>query len=131
MQPLSTGPLANFWSLSQDDVLKHLSCYKKGLTEAEAETRQLIAAGPGAAAYWRSQLRFGLAGNTVEPLIDGPAAFRAIQQAIESAENSDHFVYLLGWWTDPWVNLTGPGTCLLDLFERGINLVQYDCRDLF
>jgi phosphatidylserine/phosphatidylglycerophosphate/cardiolipin synthase-like enzyme len=86
--------------------------------EAEAETRQLIAAGPGAAAYWRSQLRFGLAGNTVEPLIDGPAAFRAIQQAIESAENSDHFVYLLGWWTDPWVNLTGPGTCLLDLFER-------------
>jgi phosphatidylserine/phosphatidylglycerophosphate/cardiolipin synthase-like enzyme len=80
--------------------------------------RQLIAAGPGAAAYWRSQLRFGLAGNTVEPLIDGPAAFRAIQQAIESAEDSTHFIYLLGWWTDPWVNLTGPGTCLLDLFAR-------------
>src|SRR5579863_1440279 len=39
MQPLSTGPLANFWSLSQDEVLKHLSCYNKGLTEAEAETR--------------------------------------------------------------------------------------------
>ena len=47
--------------------------------------RQLIAAGPGAASYWRGQLRFGLAGNTVEPLIDGPAAFPAIQQAIESA----------------------------------------------
>ena len=84
----------------------------------EPKAGQLIAAGPGAAAYWRSQLRFGLAGNTVEPLIDGPAAFRAIQQAIESAENSDHFIYLLGWWTDPWVNLTGPGTCLLDLFAR-------------
>ena len=86
--------------------------------ESEAEGRQLIAAGPGAAAYWRGQLRFGLAGNTVEPLVDGPAAFRAIQQAIESAEDGTHFIYLLGWWTDPWVNLTGPGTCLLDLFAR-------------
>ena len=90
-------------------------------SEAEADAGapgSLIAAGPGAAAYWRSQLRFGLAGNTVEPLIDGPAAFRAIQQAIESAVDSTHFIYLLGWWTDPWVNLTGPGTCLLDLFAR-------------
>jgi phosphatidylserine/phosphatidylglycerophosphate/cardiolipin synthase-like enzyme len=86
--------------------------------ESDAEAREPFAAGPGAAAYWRSQLRFGLAGNTVEPLIDGPAAFRAIQQAIESADNSTHFIYLLGWWTDPWVNLTGPGTCLLDLFAR-------------
>lgn len=89
-------------------------------SEAEAEPggRTLIAAGPGQAAYWSQQLRFGLAGNTVQPLIDGPAAFRAIQQAIESADNSTHFIYLLGWWTDPWVNLTGPGTCLLDLFAR-------------
>jgi len=88
------------------------------VAESEAEGRQLIAAGPGAAAYWRGQLRFGLAGSTVEPLIDGPAAFRAIQQAIETAEDRSHFIYLLGWWTDPWVNLTGPGTCLLDLFAR-------------
>ena len=89
-------------------------------SEAEAgpEGRHIIAAGPGAAAYWQGQLRFGLAGNTVEPLMDGPAAFRAIQQAIESAQDSTHFIYLLGWWTDPWVNLTGPGTCLLDLFAR-------------
>jgi phosphatidylserine/phosphatidylglycerophosphate/cardiolipin synthase-like enzyme len=87
-------------------------------TEAEAEPGQLIAAGPGPAAYWRNQLRVGLAGNAVEPLIDGPAAFRAIQQAIESARDNTHFIYLLGWWTDPWVNLTGPGTCLLDLFAQ-------------
>jgi phosphatidylserine/phosphatidylglycerophosphate/cardiolipin synthase-like enzyme len=85
---------------------------------SEAEGRQLIAAGPGAASYWRGQLRFGLAGNTVEPLIDGPSAFRAIQQVIETGEDSSHFIYLLGWWIDPWVNLTGPGTCLLDLFAR-------------
>jgi phosphatidylserine/phosphatidylglycerophosphate/cardiolipin synthase-like enzyme len=86
--------------------------------EADADAGSPIAAGPGAAAYWRRQLRFGLAGNTVEPLIDGPAAFRAIQQAIESAQDNTHFVYLLGWWMDPWVNLTVPGTCLLDLFDR-------------
>jgi phosphatidylserine/phosphatidylglycerophosphate/cardiolipin synthase-like enzyme len=95
-------------------------------TETEAEAGQLVAWGPGAAAYWRNQLRFGLVGNTVEPLIDGPAAFRAIQQAIESAQDNTHFIYLLGWWTDPWVNLTGPGTCLLDLFaragERGVQI---------
>jgi phosphatidylserine/phosphatidylglycerophosphate/cardiolipin synthase-like enzyme len=85
---------------------------------AGPERRQPIAWGPGVAAYWLSQLRFALAGNTVTPLIDGPDAFRAVQHAIESAVDSTHFIYLLGWWTDPWVNLTGPGTCLLDLFAR-------------
>jgi phosphatidylserine/phosphatidylglycerophosphate/cardiolipin synthase-like enzyme len=68
--------------------------------------------------YWQSVLRFGLAGNTVEPLIDGQRAFAAMQRAIESAQTNDHFIYLLAWWCDPWVNLTGPGTCLLDLFAR-------------
>jgi phosphatidylserine/phosphatidylglycerophosphate/cardiolipin synthase-like enzyme len=70
------------------------------------------------ARYWQSILRFGLAGNTVEPLVDGRPAFAAMQRAIESAQTSDHFIYLLAWWCDPWVNLTGPGTCLLDLFAR-------------
>ena len=70
------------------------------------------------ARYWQQVLRIGLAGNTVEPLIDGPAAFSAIQRAIESARTREHYIYLLGWWCDPWVNLTGPGTCLLDLFQR-------------
>jgi phosphatidylserine/phosphatidylglycerophosphate/cardiolipin synthase-like enzyme len=68
--------------------------------------------------YWQSVLRFGLAGNTVEPLIDGQRAFAAMQRAIESAQTNDHFIYMLAWWCDPWVNLTGPGTCLLDLFAR-------------
>lgn len=81
---------------------------------------------PTNAVYWRAQLRFGLACNTVRPLIDGPAAFTAIQRAIESAVDETHFVYLLGWWVDPWVHLTGPGTSLLDLFaraaERGVQI---------
>jgi phosphatidylserine/phosphatidylglycerophosphate/cardiolipin synthase-like enzyme len=76
--------------------------------------------------YWQRVLGIGLAGNTVEPLIDGPAAFAAIQRAIESAQTRDHYIYLLGWWCDPWVNLTRPGTCLLDLFaragERGVQV---------
>jgi phosphatidylserine/phosphatidylglycerophosphate/cardiolipin synthase-like enzyme len=70
------------------------------------------------AEYWQQQLRFGLAGNKVEPLVDGAAAFRAMRRAIDSARGSDHYVYLAGWWMDPWVNLDGPGTCLLDLFAR-------------
>ena len=92
---------------------------------AEAEAAESVtAAGP--AAYWIRHLRFGLAGNTVEPLIDGPTAFQAIQHAIESADDASHFIYLLAWWVDPWVNLTGPGTALLDLFaragERGVQI---------
>jgi phosphatidylserine/phosphatidylglycerophosphate/cardiolipin synthase-like enzyme len=70
------------------------------------------------ARYWEQVLQFGLIGNTVDPLIDGAAAFTAMQRAIESAQTRDHYIYLLGWWCDPWVNLTGPGTCLLDLFAR-------------
>jgi phosphatidylserine/phosphatidylglycerophosphate/cardiolipin synthase-like enzyme len=83
--------------------------------------RQPAGAGPprpGGASYWRSVLGFGLGGNTVEPLVDGGPAFAAMQRAIESAQNGNHFIYLLAWWCDPWVNLTGPGTCLLDLFAR-------------
>lgn len=68
--------------------------------------------------YWHRTLRIGLSGNTVEPLIDGPLTFAAIKRAIETAEGDQHYVYLLGWWCDPWVNLAGPGTCLLDLFAR-------------
>lgn len=82
--------------------------------------------GRGPADYWSRQLCFGLAGNTVEPLIDGPAAFKAIRRAIEAATDRTHFVYLLGWWVDPWVHLDGPGTSLLDLFaragERGVQV---------
>jgi phosphatidylserine/phosphatidylglycerophosphate/cardiolipin synthase-like enzyme/LAS superfamily LD-carboxypeptidase LdcB len=70
------------------------------------------------AAYWQAQLRLGLAGNRVRPLVDGPDAFAAIQRAIETAVGETHYIYLLGWWVDPWVNLTGPGTSLLDLFTR-------------
>lgn len=73
---------------------------------------------PVGAAYWQAQLRFGLAGNTVQPLVDGPDTFAAMQRAIESAVDETHFVYLIGWWCDPWVNLTGSGTSLLDLFAR-------------
>lgn len=73
---------------------------------------------PDPGPHWRRVLGFGLAGNTVEPLIDGKAAFAAIQRAIESATGTDHYVYMLSWWLDPWVHLTQAGTSLLDLFER-------------
>lgn len=80
----------------------------------------------GVVAYWSKQLRFGLAGNSVKPLIDGPAAFREIKAAIDTARDRRHFIYLLGWWVDPWVNLDGHGTSLLDLFsaagERGVQV---------
>jgi phosphatidylserine/phosphatidylglycerophosphate/cardiolipin synthase-like enzyme len=85
---------------------------------APAPRRASPAVQPTGSRYWQSVLRFGLAGNTVQPLIDGPDSFAAIQRTIQSAESDQHFVYLLAWWCDPWVNLTGPGTSLLDLFGR-------------
>jgi phosphatidylserine/phosphatidylglycerophosphate/cardiolipin synthase-like enzyme len=101
----------------------------------EAEVPGLPASGP--AAYWHRQLRIALPGNTVEPLIDGTATFKAMRRAIESATGSDHFVYLLGWWVDPWVHLDGPGTSLLDLFaqagKRGVQVrvLMWDPPRLF
>lgn len=78
------------------------------------------------ARYWEQVLQFGQLGNTVEPLIDGAATFAAMQRAIESAQTRDHYIYLAGWWCDPWVNLTGPGSSLLDLFaaagRRGVQI---------
>lgn len=97
--------------------------------EAEAETGALLTATtptttPPAtrisrsAAYWRGVLRIGLPNNRVEPLIDGPATFATMKRIIESAKTREHFVYLLAWWCDPWLNLMGAGTSLLDLFAR-------------
>jgi phosphatidylserine/phosphatidylglycerophosphate/cardiolipin synthase-like enzyme/subtilisin family serine protease len=41
-----------------------------------------------------------LAGNTVQPLIDGPETFTAMKLAIDTAVSSGHYIYLLGWWLD-------------------------------
>jgi phosphatidylserine/phosphatidylglycerophosphate/cardiolipin synthase-like enzyme len=41
-----------------------------------------------------------LAGNTVQPLIDGPDTFAAYKSAIGTATSNGHFIYLLGWWLD-------------------------------
>jgi phosphatidylserine/phosphatidylglycerophosphate/cardiolipin synthase-like enzyme len=99
---------------------------QRGAADGSADAAEAGPTAAGPAAYWSRQLRFGLAGNTVEPFVDGPAAFQAIQRAIESADSASHFIYLLAWWADPWVNLTGPGTSLLDLFaragERGVQV---------
>lgn len=95
-------------------------------TEDVTEAAPGPAAQPAGGSYWERQLRFGLAGNTVQPLVDGPATFAAMQRAIETAVDERHYIYLLAWWCDPWVNLTGPGSCLLDLFaragERGVQV---------
>jgi len=70
------------------------------------------------ATYWKGVLGIGLPNNRVEPLIDGPATFAMMKRLIDSTQTRDHYVYLLAWWCDPWVNLAGPGTSLLDLIAR-------------
>ena len=52
----------------------------------------------------------------------------AIQHAIESATDASHFIYLLAWWVDPWVNLTGPGTaCLTCSRGRASAVSRFGC----
>ncbi|WP_082227364.1 peptidoglycan-binding protein [Demequina rhizosphaerae] len=98
-----------------------------GALTLAALTRAVAARGPRRppaptanpiAGHWRRTLRLGLSGNTVAPLVDGPATFAAMRRVIGSARTGQHFVYLLGWWCDPWIHLDGPGTSLLDLFGR-------------
>jgi phosphatidylserine/phosphatidylglycerophosphate/cardiolipin synthase-like enzyme len=36
-------------------------------------------------------------GNSVRFLIDGPGTFRSMVEAIRSAQNREHYIYLLGW----------------------------------
>ena len=67
--------------------------------------------------HWKKWLCSGTQGNRVMPLIDGPTTFTAMKEAIDTATDNSHFIYLLAWWCDPWVNLTDPGTSLLDLFD--------------
>ena len=78
------------------------------------------------AARWMKALDVGIGGSRqaplqncrVQPLIDGVETFAAIKRAIDTATGPTHTVYFLAWWCDPWVNLAGPRTSLLDLFDR-------------
>lgn len=45
--------------------------------------------------------------NDVAYLLDGPAAFSSFVQAIESANSSEHYIYILGWMLDVDFPLTG------------------------
>lgn len=41
------------------------------------------------------------AGSDAQYLIDGPATFQAMGQALETADSAEHFILLLGWSLDP------------------------------
>jgi phosphatidylserine/phosphatidylglycerophosphate/cardiolipin synthase-like enzyme len=60
------------------------------------------------------------AGNQVEPFISGAAAQYAMFEAITSATNQTHFIYLLGWYLDENLPLSpfGKGSTIRDLFTE-------------
>lgn len=60
-------------------------------------------------------------GNVVQALIDGPDAFQAIYEAIETTQGRSHFIYLLAWWLDldlPLSQTAQDNTTLRALFEK-------------
>ena len=59
-------------------------------------------------------------GNDVRALIDGPDAFQAIHEAIETTKRNSHFIYLLAWWLEVDLPLLEgkKETTLRVLFER-------------
>ncbi len=67
-------------------------------------------------------------GNRVRYLIDGQETFQAMYDAIatvfSSEGSSGYYIYLLGWWLDDNLPLTGkPGSSILELF-RAASLVH-------
>lgn len=69
-------------------------------------------------------------GNGVDYLIDGPDTFKAMHDAIGTAfpypDCSGYYIYLLGWWLDDLIPLTGkPGSSVAALFrEASLRKVQ-------
>lgn len=56
---------------------------------------------------WRKVLGNELrSGNKVTPLIDGRDTFAAMVAAIQTATGPSHYIYLLGWWLDPYLSMT-------------------------
>lgn len=66
-------------------------------------------------------------GSTVVQLIDGPATFKAMVAAMETARNEGHYIYLLGWWLthDFWMRGM-KGTAMADYLkaasDRGVEV---------
>ena len=65
----------------------------------------------GGIAKWKEALG-GSAheGNTVTPLVGGPATFQSVYEAISTATKIGHYIYLLGWWVDLDVPLSNAAT---------------------
>lgn len=66
-------------------------------------------------------------GSTVVHLIDGPATFKAMIAAMETATNTNHFIYLAGWWLTHDFRMRGlPGTTMGDYLSaasgRGVEI---------
>jgi phosphatidylserine/phosphatidylglycerophosphate/cardiolipin synthase-like enzyme len=59
-------------------------------------------------------------GNQVIPLVDGPATFRAMVEAIKTATSWGHFIYLIGWSLNVDFPLIphDPSTTIKNLFTK-------------
>ncbi|MFO0758615.1 MAG: phospholipase D-like domain-containing protein [Byssovorax sp.] len=60
-------------------------------------------------------------GSQVVYLIDGPATFETMVEAIETATSSSHFIVLLGWSLDVYTPMTAPGATPVKTF---LNIVE-------
>ncbi len=64
------------------------------------------------------------AGSDVQYLIDGPATFEAMGEALETADSADHFILLVAWSLEPDFAFYGSKTFLQVIQERASQHVQ-------
>lgn len=59
-------------------------------------------------------------GNLVTPLIDGPDTFKSMYEALLTANSSDHYIYLLGWWLNDDLKLleNDPNSTIQEIFKN-------------
>ncbi len=57
-------------------------------------------------------------GNQVDYLVDGKDTFPSYKEAILTATNNTHYIYLLGWSLEGNLPLGGPGSSIRELFTK-------------
>jgi phosphatidylserine/phosphatidylglycerophosphate/cardiolipin synthase-like enzyme len=77
---------------------------------------------------WYSVLPNGTDGNQVSYLIRGAATFKEMADAIKTAKDRGHYIYLLGWWLSDNIRLDAgdPASSIVSLFNtasrRGVQI---------
>lgn len=99
---------------------------RTGIVQHNTETTYVVPGDwpPLDGARWLPDRQLPSSGSEVEHLLDGPATFEAMAEAMRTAQTKSHFIVLLGWSLSVHTRMTGagaaaPATFLEIIEERG------------